>query len=231
LVLEGPKSKELSSLIPSDVSVRDWNLKDGVLTVDFSSSYGLLSGIDLTLADYSVTITLSQIPEVLSVVTTVEGDRITYRDHQNLQKSDVSLAIYRGEPVQREVALFFPRTDQKDLGEESRSIALTEDQSLAVAVLSAMAEGPESEELTAVISKAEILSVEVRDKVCYLNLAASFYSMAPEEERADRLILYALVNTLCELDNISSVRFLSEGEVMERYGTVDLTDPLNCQSY
>jgi germination protein M len=230
LLLEGPKSQELSSLIPSGVSVRDWSLKDGVLTVDFSSNYGLLSGIDLTLADYSVTITLSQIPEVKSVVTTVEGDRITYRDRQNLQKGDVFLSIYRSDPVEREVTLLFPRKDQKDLGEETRSISLMEDQSLAIAVLSALAEGPDSDELTGVLSKTDILSADVRDGICYLNLAATFQTLAPEEEKADRLILYALVNTLCELDNISSVRFLTDGAVMERYGTVELKEPLKALS-
>lgn len=230
LLIEGPKNQELSSLIPTGVSVRDWSLKDGVLTVDFSSNYGLLSGIDLTLADYSVTITLSQIPEVKSVVTTVEGDRITYRDRQNLQKTDVFLSIYRSDPVQREITLYFPRKDQKDLGEETRSISLAEDQSLALAVLSALAQGPENDELTGVLSKTDIQSVEVRDEVCYLNLAASFQASAPEKDIADRLILYALVNTLCEMDNISSVRFLVNGAVMDHYGTVDLTDPLKSVS-
>ena len=38
--------------IPSGVTLRKWTLYNGLLTVDFSSGYGVLSGIDPTLADY-----------------------------------------------------------------------------------------------------------------------------------------------------------------------------------
>ena len=56
------------------MSLRSWTLNNGLLTVDFSSTYGTLSGIDLTLADYSVVLTLTQLEEVETVMITV-GER------------------------------------------------------------------------------------------------------------------------------------------------------------
>ena len=49
-------------------------MNNGLLTVDFSSTYGTLSGIDLTLADYSVVLTLTQLEEVETVMITVGGE-------------------------------------------------------------------------------------------------------------------------------------------------------------
>lgn len=90
LLIAGPTEENLVDIFPTGVRVRDWTLEDGVLYVDFTSRYGLLSGIDLTLADYSVTMTLTQLEEVSAVVTTVEGDRATYRENQKMQNSDVA---------------------------------------------------------------------------------------------------------------------------------------------
>ena len=226
LLLKGPEGEGASSIIPHRVRVRDWTLKDGVLTVDFTSPYGLLSGIDLTLADYSVTITLSQVPGVSSVVTTVEGDPITYRDYPKLRAEDVLLGIYRNEPERRLLTLYFPQKDGKGLGQEERSILVPEDQSLVMTLLEAFSQGPQEEGLAAILSEGEILSAEVKDGQCILNLSGSFEEAAAMNPSKDRLVIDALVKTLCQLDHVSAVSFLSEGEGLARYGTVELQGPV-----
>lgn len=96
-LLAGPESENLERTIPSNVVLRGWSLSKGLLTVDFSSRYGSLSGIDLTLADYSVVLTLTQLEEVEAVMITVEGELLTYRDHQRLTPQDVQGTILGAE--------------------------------------------------------------------------------------------------------------------------------------
>lgn len=50
------------SPIPQGVQLRSCQLTGGMALVDFSQGYEQLSGIDLTMADYCVTLTLSQLP-------------------------------------------------------------------------------------------------------------------------------------------------------------------------
>ncbi len=88
LLLEGPESEDLTSPIPAGVTLRAWKLEDGVLTVDFSARYASLSGVALTLADYSVVNTLSQVEGVEAVEITADGDYLTYRDHQRMTAED-----------------------------------------------------------------------------------------------------------------------------------------------
>lgn len=93
LLLTPPQREDLTNVIPELVTLRQWSLENGLLTVDFSGSYGLLSGIDLTLADYCVVLTLTQLEEVEAVVITADGERIFYRDHQRLTAADVWSAL------------------------------------------------------------------------------------------------------------------------------------------
>ncbi len=89
LLLEGPSEEDLTSPIPQGVTLRGWTLRDGLLTVDFSAQYGSLSGVSLTLADYSVAQTLCRLDSVRAVEITAEGSYLPYRDHQRLTAEDL----------------------------------------------------------------------------------------------------------------------------------------------
>ncbi len=99
-ILSGPESETLTRVIPASVSLRGWTLTSGLLTVDLSGSYGTLSGIDLTLADYSIVLTLAQLEEVEAVMITVEGKVLSYRDHQRLTPEDVRSSILQDETLE-----------------------------------------------------------------------------------------------------------------------------------
>lgn len=98
-ILSGPESETLTRVIPASVSLRGWTLQNGLLTVDLSGSYGTLSGIDLTLADYSMVLTLTRLEEVEAVMITVEGQVLPYRDHQRLTPEDVRSSILQDETL------------------------------------------------------------------------------------------------------------------------------------
>lgn len=93
LLLEEPQSEDLAKAIPDGVRVRKWSIHNGLLTVDFSSAYASLSGIDLTLADYSVVLTLTQLEGVDTVMITADGEMLAYRDHQRLTAEDAWSAL------------------------------------------------------------------------------------------------------------------------------------------
>lgn len=93
LLLTEPQSEDLANAIPDGVRVRKWSIHNGLLTVDFSSAYASLSGIDLTLADYSVVLTLTQLEEVDTVMITADGEMLAYRDHQRLTAADAWSAL------------------------------------------------------------------------------------------------------------------------------------------
>lgn len=90
-LLSGPSVDTLYSPFPKGVSLRSWYTQDGILHINLSEQYGGLSGMALTLADYSITLTLCQLPDVEGVSIIVENDPMAFRYHQILTPEDVLL--------------------------------------------------------------------------------------------------------------------------------------------
>ncbi len=86
------------------------------------------------------------------------------------------------------------------------------------------------------ISAEDILSVEIADDIAIINWRAGFkkkIERAIERESIEkanareRMIIYAIVNTLCEIDGIERVWMLEEGHAISgAAGMIDLSGPL-----
>lgn len=90
-LLKGPAGEGLSSPFPAGTTLRGWSVEDGLLQLDLSEQYGDLSGIDLTLADYCMALTLCQLEGVERVRITVAGLPLAYRGHDILDPSEAML--------------------------------------------------------------------------------------------------------------------------------------------
>jgi len=90
-LLAGPSDTNLVSPFPKNVTLRSWYVRDEVLHINLSEQYGGLSGITLTLADCSITLTLCQLEHIKGVSITVENDPIPFRYRQILTPQDILL--------------------------------------------------------------------------------------------------------------------------------------------
>ena len=89
LLLEDSADGSLESPIPASTRLLAWQVSAGAAGVDVSSAYGQLSGMELTIADYGVTLSLSQIVGIYSVRITVNGTELIYRDSNIFLAGDV----------------------------------------------------------------------------------------------------------------------------------------------
>lgn len=80
LLLAGPEGEGLVSPFPAGTRIRSWRQEEGRVTLDLSEAYSGLTGVELTLADGCIVLTLCQLPEVEEVYITVEGRRRPFRD-------------------------------------------------------------------------------------------------------------------------------------------------------
>ena len=91
-LLTGPLHETLKSTIPSGTTLLSLKVEGTRAFVDLSLAYSTLSGVALTLADCAITLTLTQLPEILSVKITVRGQELAYRDRQVFTTRGVLLA-------------------------------------------------------------------------------------------------------------------------------------------
>lgn len=214
-----PESSGLVAAIPAGTRVLSWSLGNRVVDVELSAAYAELVGIDLTLADYCITLTLTQLPGVDGVRITANGGGQSYRDRQALYPEDVLFSGAEEVPVEVTAALYFRREGGDSLGYELRKFRLTEDKVPAKAVLTALIAGPEDKGLVPLLpSQLTVRSAWVDEGVCTADLSAHLLEI-PEEERA--LAMESIVETLRSLDTVDQVQILIEGEPAEGSGRPD----------
>ena len=83
-LMNGPTQKGLTSPFPQGVTLVSWELSDGLLTLNLSEQYGGLADVSLTLADYCLVLTMSQLAGVESVQIQSDGHTYHSRSHQSM---------------------------------------------------------------------------------------------------------------------------------------------------
>lgn len=204
-----------------------WKLEDGGLFLDLSGEYAALEGVELTLADYCITMTMEQLEGVETVYITADGRPLSGRYRQSLNSGQVLLSGAEEQPVEVSAVLYFPRAVGRGLGVENRRFQMTEDDVPVEVVTQALLEGPRSSQLVSLIPQGtQLRSVELEDGVCRVDLSAAMVEEMPRDEDSQTLIIYSLVDTLGNLESVESVVLLVEGQQLERYGSVVLAEGL-----
>lgn len=180
-LIAGPEASDLASPIPQGVTLRSLELQDQRAVVDFSSGFGQLGGVDLTLADYCLTLSLTALEGITSVTVTVQGRTMAQQPKQVLRERDVLLSTMDDKLQTVEATLYF-LNESGELAGERRTLDIYEGQTLAENLIAALLEGPEDRALTAAIPEGfGVIGVWVTDGVCYLNLSSESLAELPED--------------------------------------------------
>ena len=218
-LLRGPHDETMKSPIPSGTTLLGLELKGRRAVVDLSVAYSSLSGVALTLADYAITLTLTQIPEILSVQITVRGRELAYREKQIFTAREALLS--QEEDVVRTVPVTLYFLDGNGvLAAEERVLELYEGDTQVGAVARALESGPATRELSPVLPEGFRLgAVWQEEDICYVNLSSAD---SLRDGAVLSLAVQALEKSLCSLDTVMETRFLVDGEFSRYYGSIDV---------
>ena len=223
-LLAGPVDETLKRTIPAGTTLSSLEVDGTRAYVDLSSTYGMLSGVALTLADQSIALTLTQRPGILSVKITVLGQELEYRDKQIFTGRDVLLAPEGDVVSTLETLLYFP-DETGQLAAEERKLDLYEGDTQVGVVLRALENGPETKELQPVLPEGfRVRSAWLEESVCYVNLSGHLLESLPEDAALEP-VLEALGRSFCGLDAVTETRFLVDGEYADDYGGVNIAKP------
>lgn len=219
-LIEGPADGVMFSPMPEGMELLDLELRDRTAYVDFSGEFRDLSGVELTLADYCLTLSLTALESVRAVTVTAQGRPLGQQPKQVFYERDVLLADM-GDVLQTvEISLYFLNADGA-LAAENRMISLYEGQTLAEALVAALLEGPESRDLLRALPDGfEVNYVRVDSGICYVSLPSSSLAMLPADEQTQRMALWSLADSLYSLDSITELRLLADGEELEMFGSI-----------
>lgn len=211
LLLAGPDEAALHSPIPEGTALRSLKVSGRRAEIDLSAQYARLSGIDLSLADYCITLTLSQLPNVNAVSITANGSELPYRKTQVLLSADTLLSSRESGLRPITVQLYFLDSETGELRAEQQTLALYEGQTRVNALLEALAQGPEDDSLLSLLPEDfSVISSRIENGVCYLSIPANV--SLPEDEGTRALLFGSLEKSILSLSGVDEVQILIEGE-------------------
>ena len=219
-LMAGPGDESMYSPLPEGVELLGLELRDRTAYVDFSGEIRDLSGVELALADYCLTLSLTALDSVRAVTVTAQGRPLGQQPKQVFYERDVLLSDM-GDVLQTvEVSLYFLNADGA-LAAEKRMLSLYEGQTLAEALVAALLEGPESRELLRAVPEGFAVNyVRVDSGVCYLSLPASSLALLPQDGQTQQMILWSLADSLYSIDSVEEIRLLAVGEELKLFGSV-----------
>lgn len=228
LLLGGCTDKDFICPVPKGTTVNSCTVTGGTVSVDLSREYEQLVGVERTIADYCITLSLMQLDGIYAVRLTVNG--LLPEGRTNGVYTSAEVLLTSPEDIVRtvKVTLYFP-TGSGTLTGEERRLTVYEGETVAQAVVKALAERPMdsyagSEQLLP--EGFAVLDTKVEDGTCYLNLAGSVTALLPEDSTDQERMIQGLVDSLCSLEDVSQVQLMVDGEYQMMLGCVPISRPL-----
>jgi hypothetical protein len=203
------------------IAIKSCVVRDGLASLVLDEAYLELSGMDKTLCDACCVLTLCALPDIDRVSLTA-GDRPA---GESLAASDIYTDVTGDESGRRQVCLYYadPESDRfipeyRELsvstGERSERYVVEELLSPPAGLRSPLPEG------------TELLGVTRKGRACTINLSKEFLENRPATASGEILAVYGLVNSLATLGSISSVQISVEGERVDNYVNLSLSNSI-----
>ncbi len=144
----------------------------------------------------------------------VNGPTPNTQPPQEAQPENISITLYFADPT------------ASGLISEQRNVEVLRTQ-LPQRIVEELIKGPETDGLIAAINKGTLLhSVQVTHGIALVDFGSNLEPLNTGGSSRERLCLYALVNSLTELPEITAVKIAVDGKLLEFFGQIELSDPI-----
>lgn len=227
--LQTPQEESLKSPIDEGIQVVDYQIKENQLSVYFSAGYNNKSGLDEILSRAAIVKTLCQIQEIEYVEFYVEDQPLMLSGNAvglMSQESFVDELNPQDQKQSKETVLYFANKQGNRLKKITTDITYNAAEPIARLLVEQLITGvssiqniDETKLQSAVPSKTTLNNLTIRDNICYLDLSRDFEQQDPNV--SSEVIVYSIVDTLCELPEVTKVQFSVDGEQKEKYGNLE----------
>ena len=221
-LIEGSPSGE--SPFRQGTSLRELTIRGRRAYIDFNTYYTNEGGIERSLADYCLTLTLTQLDEISAVSITVMGRDLPDREKQILMERDVLLSTM-GDVIETVPVTLYFYDENGALAPEERDLELYEGQSLAESLIIALLNGPRTEGFQPVLPEGfTVNAIRVEEGACYLSLPAQSIQVLPDSLQAQEEILWSLSSSIYSIDGVDELHIVVDGEEIFQFGQADVSE-------
>ena len=210
--------------------VKDFKIDDKVVSILFSNEYSKLSTSDQIVTRVSLLYSLTELDFVDGVMFYVGDSEIVNGSGEPIgvlnRRSILTGAIDPKPPTNiKLITLYFAKQNSDKLYKETREVHINDTTPLEKYIVEELIKGPRSNDLIATIPKDTKIDVKTESGVCQVDFSAEIKSKQFSSTKSKELLLYSIVNSLTELDNIQKVIFLVDGKKQSEFTTdIDLSE-------
>lgn len=228
----GGDDANAKSPISENVEILNYQIKDSQLSLSFSAAYNEKSGIEEILSRAAIVESLCQIDGISYVEFYVEDQPLMLSGNAVGVMNPDSFVFDledQGQEKSKQVTLYFANDKGTALRAVSTPVTYNSATPLAKMLVERLISGEETilglegEKkagiMPAIPEETVLNSLTIRDQVCYVDLGSGFNNLL--EGISSEVSVYALVNTLCELPDVSHVQFTIDGEPQDKYGEME----------
>ena len=223
LYLGGPEDETLVSPFPAQTRLKSIQSGATLLRVVLSEEYAQLQGVDASIADACLAKTLLALGSFRRIRISSVDEKGAELRSVVLEEDDILLSDMQTDAGKLELRLYFADAEGRYLLSEKRTVRNLPMSELPKYVTEQLIKGPQTTGLHPVIPVGTLLlDINVENGVCAVDLSAEFLNNRSVLQLPEHLSLFALANTLTELDGIDTVQFYVEGRQDRSFGAFPL---------
>ncbi|MEI3163501.1 MAG: GerMN domain-containing protein [Lachnospirales bacterium] len=229
----GSKNTNLSLVLPKEFKVKNKSYKDRTAYIDLMSDYNEMPSYLKILSMGSLVYTLTDLDFIDNVCVSVDGKAIM--DANNEKQAVLNRENVMNNPTVspektnwQVIYLYFADQSGEKLVCQQRGMEVKQSLSLEYQIVEQLIDGPDNSQgdhlQQTVPSDTKIRDIKTEEGICYVNLSRDF--IKKNGGISEPIVIYSIVNSLTEFDNVNRVQFLIEGEKINEYsGDLDFSKP------
>lgn len=227
------KTEERSGVVPKGLEINSISIDNGTLTIDFNAVYNSMTAGEELAFRAAAVYTFTSLDFVDYLLITVDGSELKTAKGMLMGKLGREDVIMNGdisaEPTNYEIlTLYFENSEGSALSTEIREVQVNPNLPVERYIVEQVIAGPEDESLRSTVPyDTKIRDISTADGVCYVDLSVEFVNKQLGLEKDALAAVYSIVNSLCEIEDVTKVQFLIEGEKLDSYrNVIDLSKPV-----
>lgn len=216
-----PQDLTLKPAIGGSVNVLEYSIAEGQITIKFDEHYKELSATTEVLTRAAIVRTLTQVPGIDYVSMQIREENLTDAagNPVGIMSADMFVDNAGAEINAYEktkLRLYFADESGTKLIEAVRPKIYSSNISMEKLIVEELIHGPNNSEIYPTINPdTKIISVTVKDGICYVNLDDNF--LVQPYNITNEVAIFSIVNSLVELPNVNKVQFLINGNTNVMY--------------
>ncbi len=214
-----PEKLEYKAPLAGEFKLLSYSVEEGQLILNFDEHYKNQPVTTEVLVRAAIVRTMTQIEGISYVSFYVKNDPLTDREGNVLGTMSADMFVDNsGSEInayeKATLRLYFANKEGNRLIETNRKLVYNTNISMEKLIVEQLIDGPseqvKGEVYPTINPDTKVISVTVKDGICYVNLSENFLTVAGNV--TSDVTIYSLANSLVELANVNKVQIAVEGE-------------------